>query len=1183
MLAAARLLTLCLLASSSKQTGLDASLVPGSPIKGELAASAPSTDGPAQTVNYRIQLDEAQPVTIELRSYAFDAYLVLRDASGAILAEDDDGLTRSQARIVIGDPVPDAVYTLQVRASGQGHGEFELLMRSGKPRELTRGEALIASLRDVTRGLKVLEAKYGPVHESLLPLLDELGDIYDRIGRLEDALGTYGRALVLRMELLGDEDPETVESMNVVGLAHKDFGNFDQAAEMLETVLAIRLETVGSRHADTATSQENLGILYRQEGRLDEAERLCSQAARTLERLGGEEHFETLVAKSNLAHTMQARGKYGQAQELFEQVLEIRERVLGADHLRTGMTLHNLATLLHDRGQFREGAILQERALEILKKELGPEHPDVANALNNLATLRDSLGDSVGARPLFERALEIQQARLGESNVMSATTLQNLAVLLASQGLLDEGLGVMHRSIAMFREQLPPDHIQIAAALGNLGSILKDQGAHEAALTTLREALRIAECSEDPGFVRVTILSNMTSSLRATGKAEEAREAARETLELSRAVLGPDHVITARNMSNLMVQLEGPDRIELGIQLLERALEISDRELEPGHIQRVTCRTNLASLHADRGDLEAAWETVASSSFEDLRRILATATEEQSYRLLANRFWQLELEQTYASVATDPGIHTLSFERVLNWKGQLASFLHVSRRQLHSSLTGVQRDELASLQALQGELSKMAFDTILDPDERADRIGDLLERRRELELRALSSIEAVGQASVSLAEVRRALPDKAALVEFTLCRGYLPEKKPSGAQLQRSLNREYHVLAWVLAPDGESPVPVDLGPAREMATHVDAFLSQLRAGRVGADPDHNERLRALLWDPLAPHLSGASMVFISPDGFLGSLPFGAISLADGSYLLEHKAFVYSQNLAGLATLGQASPAVNGALLCVGGVDFGEAGVPVLATATDVRQGRAIRSGAPMSSWNDLPYSSEEVRSLSTLHAGLTSGGARCILLEGALANEERIKRELPGKGIVHFATHGFFQPDGVLSRWDEARAAVPTRPLGNEQAPERLVGMHPGLLSGLVCAGANLRQSADRDDGYLTAEEIGWLDLDGLNLVVLSACETGLGVARSGEGFIGLRRAFASAGARTVICSLWSVEDESTRDLMGSFYEGLWERGLGKLEALRAAQLEMLARNRRLRRGAKPETWAGFVLSGDWR
>ena len=146
-----------------------------------------------------------------------------------------------------------------------------------------------------------------------------------------------------------------------------------------------------------------------------------------------------------------------------------------------------------------------------------------------------------------------------------------------------------------------------------------------------------------------------------------------------------------------------------------------------------------------------------------------------------------------------------------------------------------------------------------------------------------------------------------------------------------------------------------------------------------------------------------------------------------------------------------------------------------------------------------------------------------------------------------------------------------------------LEGLQPGLLSGLVCAGANVPAPEDRDDAYLTAEEVGWLDLSGVDLVVLSACETGLGRPQSAEGLLGLRRAFHMAGADTVISSLWSVKDESTSELMQAFYSNLFFKGMGRHQALRAAQLAMLKKNRIEHDAPLPSTWGAFVLSGDWR
>ena len=241
-------------------------------------------------------------------------------------------------------------------------------------------------------------------------------------------------------------------------------------------------------------------------------------------------------------------------------------------------------------------------------------------------------------------------------------------------------------------------------------------------------------------------------------------------------------------------------------------------------------------------------------------------------------------------------------------------------------------------------------------------------------------------------------------------------------------------------------------------------------------------------------------------------------------------------------------------------------------------------------------------------------------MEKAVAGETAIRRALPQGQFIHLATHGFFADPGLRSVLDPAPAFDPTDvtvhldrvssiPPGQEHQPDHrldVIGRNPLVLSGLACSGANLPPAVDvtglpvGPDGILTAEEVASLDLRRTRLVVLSACETGLGEVGGGEGVFGLQRAFHLAGVRTTVASLWKVDDAATQVLMVEFYRNLWEEKRGPLEALRRAQLEMLRRydptSRTLRpvdappmatatdrEGLPPYYWAAFVLSGDWR
>jgi CHAT domain-containing protein len=203
---------------------------------------------------------------------------------------------------------------------------------------------------------------------------------------------------------------------------------------------------------------------------------------------------------------------------------------------------------------------------------------------------------------------------------------------------------------------------------------------------------------------------------------------------------------------------------------------------------------------------------------------------------------------------------------------------------------------------------------------------------------------------------------------------------------------------------------------------------------------------------------------------------------------------------------------------------------------------------------------------------------------GAAASETAFKRDAQGHRILHLATHGFFLDGHCASVLDFSRGVAGLATAEHAKAPG-VSGESPLLLSGLALAGANHRSEAGatEDDGILTAEEIAALDLSGVEWAVLSACDTGVGEIKAGEGVFGLRRAFQVAGARTLIMSLWSVEDESARAWMKALYTARLKEHLDTASSVQAASLVVLKERRAKKQSTHPFYWAGFVAAGDWR
>jgi len=254
----------------------------------------------------------------------------------------------------------------------------------------------------------------------------------------------------------------------------------------------------------------------------------------------------------------------------------------------------------------------------------------------------------------------------------------------------------------------------------------------------------------------------------------------------------------------------------------------------------------------------------------------------------------------------------------------------------------------------------------------------------------------------------------------------------------------------------------------------------------------------------------------------------------------------------------------GGALFIGGVDF-DSGLD------------SVREGAPVLAMRHAPCGDEplpplpgtatEVDRLTALW-NAQKKVEPALVLTGQEPTEAAVGWSMPEQRIIHLATHGFFADAKCQSGLSGAAA-----------------GLNPMVLSGIALAGSNLRNTGtNREDGILTAEEVATLDLRGTQIVVLSACETGLGEIANGEGVLGLRRAFAAAGARTLVTSLWAVSDDATAELMEDFYHGMLRRKkpVGPTEALRDAQLAMLARSRKSG-DADTNAWAAFVSAGDWR
>ena len=514
------------------------------------------------------------------------------------------------------------------------------------------------------------------------------------------------------------------------------------------------------------------------------------------------------------------------------------------------------------------------------------------------------------------------------------------------------------------------------------------------------------------------------------------------------------------------------------------------------------------------------------------------------------------------------------YEWVLRWKGQVSVRQQRQRAVLAAAMDSKSATLAADLYDATHQLAVLSRQSPQAAGVAAWRkaIAEAATKRDQLDadLAAVSAPVRQQRAAEHLtpAQLRSSLPPKTGLIDFLVYNHSTTNPKAAGGW-----RIEPRVVAFIVRAD-RPVVRVDVGPFKPIRDAIDDWRGRIRQSEAVGGP--GTTLRDKLWLPVARHLDGLDTVLVSPDRELARLPFAALPGSQpGSYLVEELAIAgipIPQSLPD--TLAARGGAIVPTLVAVGGVAY------------DASAGRSadpnvyVRSiPATPGKWLPLPGTAIEAETVGKLFRGKFTDGLH-IALTGAAATEDEMRRRLPTGTFVHFATHGYF--------------ATPTA---------ATLILHPGLLSGLVLAGANrpANAPAGTDDGVFTAAEVAGLDMRTCKLAVLSACETGLGATAGGEGVLGLQRALQLAGAKSTVGTLWQIPDGATQKLMARFYDNLWQKKMPTLEALREAQIWMLKRGRadaEVQRAMvrtdlqsiapadgrlPPFYWAAFTLSGDWR
>ncbi|MFO0701109.1 MAG: tetratricopeptide repeat protein [Nitrospira sp.] len=998
----------------------------------------------------------------------------------------------------------------------------------------------------------------------------QVSQLFYQAGKAREAIPLAQQLLAIREKVLGPEHPETATALNTLGSLYHSVGEYEEARPLMLRVLAIREKVLGMEHPDTARSLRNLAEIYRVTGAHADAEPLFQRALAINEKVLGPEHPNTVQVLNGFAGLYHAIGKYGQAKLMLQRALAIRKKTLGPEHPDTIPSLNNLAELYRVTGAYAEAEPLYQRALAISEKVLGPEHPNTASALNNLAVLYQSTGAYGKAESLHQRALMIRERILGPEHPDTAMSLGNLAAIYGSIGSNAQAESLHQRALAIHEKVLGPEHPITTSSMNNLGSYYLEMGAYTQAEPLLKRALAISEKVLGPEHPDTAVsLNNLAELYNKTGAYAQVEPLLKRALSITEKVLGPEHPDTAGSLNNLAELYEDTGAYEQATPLMQRALAIREKVLGLEHPATAKSLNNVAALSWRQNrwtDAYTQFQRAMHIQNLNARRELVQGNDGRKRSYMATLEGSTHKVVSFAQAASlqAPASIKLGLETVLQRKGLVLDVLTDNLARLRKSVSLEDQALLASYQtaATQWATVSMRGPGTMSIEQYRSLQADLQRDVKTLEAQ-LSSHSSRFRDQVqplTIQQVQQALSPKAVLLEWIRFDSF--NSKATRQERQWGAAR---YAVFLLKSSGD-PVLVDVGEAQPIETLMTDLLTALRRpGQQQAVALSAKELGRLLLQPLRPHFGAAQQLFIAPDGQLNLIPFGVLQDAQGGTLLDEYELTYVTSGRDLLS-SHSSSKVSNSTLVFADPDFGPFGSE--GASKKISSNRSVDYDRAGFRFEALPGTRQEAEALRTL---LKLPPSQVLTQQNAT---ETALKQVHGPRLLHLATHGFFLNDLSVDLNASARS-VRAVALDESSRPPVVQGENPLLRSGLALAGANQVRSG-ADDGILTALEAANLDLQGTQLVVLSACETGVGQVHNGEGVYGLRRALVLAGVQTQVASLWKVDDAATTEFMVAYYRHL-QAGLGRSAALRAVQRSMKENPKR----AHPYYWAAFVVIGD--
>jgi tetratricopeptide (TPR) repeat protein len=1052
-------------------------------------------------------------------------------------------------------------------------------------------------------------------HRDVAISLNNLAELYRTQGRYSEAEPLYKQALEMTKRLfqgVNGDHPDVATSLNNLAELYSSQGRYAETERLCKQALEMRKRLFSGDHADVAVSLNNLAGLYYRQGRYAETERLYLEALEMIKRLFKGDHPNVALSLNNLAYLYYFQGRYAETERLYLEALEMVQRLFNGDHPGVAQILNNLAELYTTQGRYDKAEPLYLQALEMIKRLFNGDHPDVAQSLNHLVLLYNSQGRYAEAEPLYKQALEMRKRLFTGDHADVAQSLNNLAYLYYSQGRYDEAEPLYKQALEMFQRLFKGDHPDVALSLNNLAEVYHSQERYAEAEHLYKRALEMSQHLFKSDHPNVALsLNNLAEVYHSQERYAEAEPLSLQALEMWQRLFIGDHANVVLGLNHLALLLAATNQPQEAFEKMQEAIEMQTR-LICRNFAFSSEQERLQSIKNNRPSFDIFLSLVSqyfSNSPEQVQKALDVVLKRKSMTAAALAAFNFAIHsQRYAHLK--PLFNDLQSKQQQLYHRRYNPPLPEPKQPIkdYRTLLGEYQKDIAELEQQCQQLEKQLSAEV--PEIRLDH--QTLDRRAvALELPANTVLveyvrfdhydftapkgenwqsaeywafilpaqnpDAVQMISLGEAQPIDDLIEKVRKVlslenpPSTMARG--GAKKGSQTQFNPY---EYHPqYPNALREKIFSPLVSILQNYQNILIAPDSELSLIPFGVLPVDETCKQLLRdkyqisylssgrdVLRWKLETDRAPSESLIIANPNFNYPEPPSLTKSQTEGLTKsgVSHstKPVFKSLSAEGFDPLPETEPLAQtiAKKLNIPNLYLGDKALETLFSQTACPRILLIATHGDYEAedpYFQLTYQllncpSEEEDNLLAQNRDLVNPQLLLVMENQAETFVKQGKENL-AQWLRNFAEK--------VS--EEYKISPAPNPIEN---PFNRFAVAPGnnaMIRGyLAFAGANTWRKGEKlpseaGKGRLLAQDIAGIDLWENELTILIACQTGLGDVQSGEGVFGLRRAFAVAGCKALIMSLWSVPTRASLLLMDVFLNHV-KQGLGKREALVKAQ-----------------------------